>query len=24
VCDLRESEVYADGTLCYQNGKFKV
>jgi aminopeptidase len=22
VCDLRESEVYADGELCYRNGRF--
>jgi aminopeptidase len=22
VCDLREGEVYADGELCYQGGKF--
>lgn len=24
VCDLREGEVYADGELCYQHGKFKI
>ncbi len=24
VCDLHDAEVYADGELCYQNGKFKV
>src|SRR4029450_13043452 len=22
VCDLREGEVYADGTLCYKQGRF--
>ena len=22
VCDLREGKVYADGQLCYENGKF--
>jgi aminopeptidase len=22
VCDLREGEVYADGELCYKNGRF--
>jgi aminopeptidase len=22
VCDLRQGEVYADGTLCYKDGKF--
>lgn len=24
VCDLREGKVYADGQLCYENGKFKI
>ncbi len=24
ICDLREGEVYADGELCYQNGKFVI
>lgn len=22
VCDLHEGRVYADGELCYENGKF--
>ena len=24
VCDLHDGEVYADGELCYQNGKFLI
>ena len=24
VCDLREGKVYADGELCYENGKFLI
>lgn len=24
VCDLREGQVYADGQLCYENGKFLI
>lgn len=24
VCDLREGKVYADGQLCYENGKFLI
>lgn len=24
VCDLREGEVYADGELCYRDGKFVI
>jgi hypothetical protein len=24
ICDLRDGEVYADGELCYRDGKFIV
>lgn len=24
VCDMREGEVYADGELCYKNGRFQI
>jgi aminopeptidase len=24
ICDLREGEVYADGELCYREGKFTI
>ena len=24
ICDLREGEVYADGELCYRNGRFTI
>ncbi len=24
VCDLREGQVYSDGQLCYENGRFKI
>ncbi|HSH79774.1 MAG TPA: aminopeptidase, partial [Herpetosiphonaceae bacterium] len=24
ICDLREGKVYADGELCYENGRFTI